>query len=107
MHPRCGSSIPLFDCTQGGAAGTNFHGGSDGDRYAPIADLYGTVIEARPGYYGILFFTLAGQGTLLATQLSVGSLNATAYASAGGINLVESESPTQRPTPPDRQLFLR
>ncbi len=81
----------LFNCAQGGASGVNFHGGGDGDGYTPIAASDGTVVEARPEYYGILFFTLAGQGTLYTTQLSVGNLNVTAYAvhtSSGGLNLV-------------------
>jgi hypothetical protein len=81
----------LFDCALGGAAGVNFHGGGNGDGYTPIADSDGAVVEARPEYYGMLLFTLAGQGTLLATTLSAGSLNATAYAVkslSGGINLI-------------------
>jgi hypothetical protein len=81
----------LFNCARGGASGVNFHGGGNGNGYTPIADSDGTVVEARPEYYGILFFTLAGQGTLYTTQLSVGSLNVTAYAvqtSSGSLNLV-------------------
>ena len=81
----------LFDCAQGGASGVNFHGGGNGGGYTAIADDHGRVVEARPEYYGILLFTLAGQGALHATQLSSGSLNATAYAikpASGGLNLV-------------------
>lgn len=81
----------LFDCALNGCAGTNFHGGGNGDGYTPIADSSGAVVEARPEYYGILFFTLAGQGTLYSTSLSgTGSLNVTAYAvkTASGLNLV-------------------
>lgn len=81
----------LFNCAQGGSAGTNFHGGGNGSGYTPIADSGGTVVEARPECYGILFFTLAGQGTLYTTQLSAGGLNVTAYAvkaSTGGLNIV-------------------
>ncbi len=81
----------LFDCALGGAVGVNFHGGGNGTGYTPIADSNGTVVEARPEYYGILFFTLAGQGTLYTTQLSAAGLNATAYAvktSSGGLNIV-------------------
>lgn len=81
----------LFNCAQGGAAGVNFHGGGNGSGYTPIADSNGTVVGARPEYYGILLFTLAGQGNLLQTQLSAGGLNATAYAvksSTGGLNLI-------------------
>jgi hypothetical protein len=81
----------LFDCALGGCAGTNFHGGGNGTGYTPIADSGGAVVEARPEYYGILLFVLAGQGMLYTTSLSAGSLNVTAYAvktSSGGLNLV-------------------
>jgi hypothetical protein len=37
--------------------------------HTAIADANGSVVEARPEYYGILFFTLAGQGTLYKTAL--------------------------------------
>jgi hypothetical protein len=82
----------LFDCALNGCVGTNFHGGGNGDGYTPIADSGGTVIEARPEFYGILLFTLAGQGSLYTTSLSnIGSLNITAYAvhtASGGINII-------------------
>jgi hypothetical protein len=81
----------LFNCAQGGASGVNFHGGGDGAGYTPIADSSGTVVGARPEYYGILLFTLAGQGAVYTTELSAGSLNATAYAvktASGGLNLI-------------------
>lgn len=81
----------LFDCAQGGATGANFHGGGNSAGYTPIADANGTVVEARPEYYGILLFTLAGQGGLLSTQVSANGLNVTAYAvksSSGSLNLI-------------------
>jgi hypothetical protein len=81
----------LFNCAQGGAAGVNLHGGGDAAGYTPIADNSGSVVEARPEYYGILLFTLAGQGSIYQTQLSAGQLNTTAYAvktPSGGLNLV-------------------
>jgi hypothetical protein len=83
----------LFDCALGGAVGANMMGGGTGagNWYTPIADNNGTVVEVAPEYYGILLFTLAGQGTLYTTELSVGSLNVTAYAvhtASGGLNLV-------------------
>jgi hypothetical protein len=81
----------LFNCAQGGAVGVNLHGGGNSNGYTPIADWNGVVQGARPEYYGILFFTMAGPGTLCATQLSAGSLNATAYAvqaASGNLNLV-------------------
>jgi len=73
------------------AAGVNFHGGGDGNGYTPIANSTSAVVGVRPEFYGITFFTLAGQGTLYTTQLSAGSLNVTAYAvksASGGLNIV-------------------
>jgi len=80
----------LFNCAQGGAVGVNFHGGGDGSGYTPIADNDGSVVGARPEFYGILLFTLAGQGTLYTSQISAGSLNVTAYAvkTSSGLNLI-------------------
>jgi len=88
----------LFNLAQGGASGANFHGGGNGTGYTPIADSSGTVVGARPEFYGILFFTLAGQGTLYQTQVSADSLNVTAYAvnSSSGLSLViVNKDPTQ------------
>lgn len=82
----------LFDCALNGCTGTNFHGGGNGAGYTPIADSGGAVVEARPEYYGMLLFALAGQGTLYSTALAgIGSLNVTAYAvktSSGGLNII-------------------
>jgi hypothetical protein len=82
----------LFDCALGGSVGTNFHSPVDGPNgYGPIACSGGTVLDAQPEYYGVLLFTLAGQGTLYTSELNAGSLNVTAYAvknSSGALNLV-------------------
>ncbi len=81
----------LFDCARGGASGVNLHGGGNGGGYTPIADEDGRIVEARPEYYGLLLFTMAGQGELYATNLAANGLNVTAYAvkpAAGGLNLV-------------------
>lgn len=81
----------LFDCSLGGATGVNLHGGGNSTNGSPIASNGATVVEARPEYYGVLLFELAGQGSLQVTQLSAGSINATAYAvkaSSGGLNIV-------------------
>ena len=81
----------LFNCAQGGAAGVNFHGGGNSAGYTPIADSDNAVVDVRPEFYGILLFTLAGQGTLYKTQVSAGSLNVTGYAvrtSSGGLNII-------------------
>jgi hypothetical protein len=69
----------LFNIALGGGTGANFHGGGDSDGYTPIADNDGVVVEARPEYYGLLLFTLAGQGTLLQTSVAAAGLNVTAY----------------------------
>lgn len=81
----------LFNIAQGGGVGANMHGGGDGDGYTPIADSDGVVVEARPEYYGLLLFTLAGQGTVLKTSVTAGSLNVSAYAirtQGGGLSVV-------------------
>jgi hypothetical protein len=69
----------LFTIAQGGSVGLNLHGGGNGSGYTPIADNNGTVVEARPEYYGVLLSTLAGQGPLRLTSISAGSLNTSAY----------------------------
>ena len=81
----------LFNAATYNAAGVNLHGGGDQLGYTPIADHSGNVIEARPEYYGLLFFTLAGTGDLLETQFSGTSVYATAYAVrtvSGGLNVM-------------------
>jgi hypothetical protein len=81
----------LFDVALGGGTGVNMHSGGQAPGYTPIADDSGAVLAARPEYYGLLLFALAGSGTLLETQLSVGSADVTAYAvrtASGGLNLI-------------------
>jgi len=81
----------LFSAALGGSTGVNIHGGGNSAGYTPIADHSGAVIDARPEYYGLLFFALAGTGTLLKTQLSAGNLDVTAYAvrtANGDLNLI-------------------
>lgn len=80
----------LFNCALGGAVGVNVHGGNNVS-YTPIADKAGAVVEVRPEFYGMMLFALAGKGTLYQTSLSLGGINATAYAvkdSSGNLNLV-------------------
>lgn len=81
----------LFNSAQGGAAGVNLHGGGNAAGYTPIADDSANITELRPEFYGMLLFSLAGQGKLLQTQMSAGQANISAYAIArpdGGTNLV-------------------
>jgi len=81
----------LFNLAAGGASGANLQGGDHSLGYTPIADNSGVVIGPRPLYYGMLFFTLAGQGTVYETVVAAGSLNVTAYSvkrTDGGWNVV-------------------
>ncbi len=79
----------MFNCAQGGSTGVTFHSGFNLN-YTVIADNNGTVIGARPIYYGIMMFGMAGQGTLYSTTVSAGTLNVTAYAvkTSTGLNVV-------------------
>jgi hypothetical protein len=81
----------LFTMAIGGAGGVNLHGGGDSPGYTPIADHNGVVVEARPEFYGVLLFTLAGAGSVLKTTTQVSGFNVTAYAvqpAQGGLNIV-------------------
>ncbi len=80
----------LFNVAIHGGTGVNLHGGGNGSGYTPIADNSGTVIEARPVYYGLLLFALAGTGQVLETSISAHKLNVTAYAvhTQSGTNVV-------------------
>jgi hypothetical protein len=69
----------LFTIALSGAAGVNLHGGGNGNGYTPIADNKGLVVEARPEYYGVLLFTMAGRGSLIGTAVAASGLNVTAY----------------------------
>ncbi len=75
----------LFQNAMHGSAGVNLHGGGDGPGYTPIADdSNGSVVEARPEYYGALLFSLAGTGPVYKTTVSVtNNINVTAYAVGG------------------------
>lgn len=81
----------LFDCAQASTTGANFHGGGKAP-YTPIENgTDGSVLQICPLYYGMLFFSLAGQGTLDSVQLSADGLEVTAYAihtSSGGLNIM-------------------
>lgn len=80
----------IFQCALGGATGVNFQGG-DHSNYTPIEDNFGPIVGVRPIFYGLVMASMAGEGTLLSSQLNVGSVNATGYAiknPAGGIRLL-------------------
>lgn len=89
----------LFNMALGAAVGANLHGGGHSDGYTPIADSAGTVIEARPAYYGLLLFALAGQGTLIETTVVAPDLNVTAYAlrsANAGLSIVMVNKESER-----------
>lgn len=71
----------LFANARYGSSGVNIEAGGDTPGYTPIADAGGTVVEARPIYYGMLLFTRVGAGTMLDVHAQLaGSANVTAYA---------------------------
>jgi hypothetical protein len=69
----------LFHIAYGGGSGVNMQGG-DLAYYTPIQNNGATILGPAPEYYGLLLFSLAGQGTLLQTTLSTSNFNATIYA---------------------------
>jgi hypothetical protein len=100
----------LFHAAQYGASGVNFHGGGPGQdpkhpqafSYTPIDEANSQVTEAKPIFYGLLLFSLAGTGDIYATTAKAGTLNFSAYAIAqadGSTNIVldnkEASTPIQ------------
>lgn len=80
----------LFHIAYGGGSGVNMQGGDDA-YYTPIENDNAVVVGAKPEYYGLLLFSLAGQGELLPTTFSEENFNATIYAvrtATGGLNIV-------------------
>ncbi len=77
-------------CALGGATGINLHGGGNGGGYTPIADSGGTVVGARPEFYGLALLNLAGTGQLQPAAVAAGTLNVSAYAiaTASGYSVV-------------------
>jgi len=70
----------MFSLALWGCQGVNFHGGGQSSGYTPIADNDYTVVEARPEFYGIKLFSLAGQGNVIpATNTISTNFNLTAY----------------------------
>jgi hypothetical protein len=80
----------VFQAALAGASGLNFASGGQ-QPSALIADSNGQILGPRPAFYGVLLASVAGPGTLLNTQLSVGALDVTAYAvqsASGGMRVV-------------------
>jgi hypothetical protein len=92
----------LFANAIGGSAGVNLHGGGFSDGYTPIADHKDGVVcdtgsvgdchlskdpstppadpAVRPDYYGLLLFSMAGQGSVSQPTVTGTAVNITAYA---------------------------
>jgi hypothetical protein len=58
----------MYRLAQAGASGVNFHGGGYG-WYAPVAGTRSNGFVARPVYYGMLLFAVAGAGRLVMTEM--------------------------------------
>ncbi|HEV2404661.1 MAG TPA: hypothetical protein VGR88_04380, partial [Ktedonobacterales bacterium] len=58
----------MYRLAQAGAIGVNFHGGGYG-WYTPVAGTPGSGFVARPIYYGMLLFAVAGAGRLVMTEM--------------------------------------
>jgi hypothetical protein len=74
----------MYRLAQTAATGVNFHGGGYGC-YTPIAGTRENGFVARPIYYGMLLFAVAGAGRLVRSQLdgeARGSIGAYALKSA-------------------------
>ena len=59
----------MFDVAEAGGQGVNFHGSFTANNYSPIVfDKKSSRYVAAPMYYGMLFFSRAAQGKLVATE---------------------------------------
>ena len=60
----------MFDVAEAGGQGVNFHGSFTANNYSPIVfDKTSSRYVAAPMYYGMLFFSRAAQGRLVASEL--------------------------------------
>ena len=83
----------MFTIALNGGQGVNFHGGGQSfNSYTPIADNGNAVVMARPEFYGLKLFSLAGRGSVLPTTNTLGTnFNLTSYGvkqAAGVIGMV-------------------
>ncbi|MDP9036102.1 MAG: glycosyl hydrolase family 79 C-terminal domain-containing protein [Myxococcota bacterium] len=86
----------MLNTAQNGSAGVNFHGGGEWMdnnpcpngptsctrpfRYSPIDEAGSQVTAAAPLFYGMLFVSRAGTGTMLGTTAAAGNMNFSAYS---------------------------
>jgi hypothetical protein len=67
----------MYQLAQAGAIGVNFHGGGYG-WYTPVAGTRENGFVARPIYYGMLLFAVAGAGRLVKTEMNGAAVGAAA-----------------------------
>lgn len=81
----------MFICALAGCTGVNLHGGNEGP-YTPIADDDGTVVEARPLFYGMVMFAQAARGLPLQSMVATdATINVSAWGvqrDDGGLNAI-------------------
>lgn len=73
----------MFDVAEAGGQGVNFHGSFTANNYSPIVfDKKSSRYIPSPMYYGMLFFSRAAQGRLVATECKTAA-NLIAHAVLG------------------------
>jgi hypothetical protein len=76
----------MFEVAKRGGSGINFHtseNGMDGTvpfYYEPIKENGGVVVQVQPEYYGMLLFSQAGVGSMVATSVTTSAQYFTAWA---------------------------
>jgi hypothetical protein len=76
----------MFTIAKNGGSGVNFHNGETGMDgtvpfyYSAIKETNGVVVEVEPEYYGMLLFTQAGTGSMVATTVTTTAQYFTAWA---------------------------
>ena len=76
----------LFEVAKRGGSGANFHNGENGQDgtvpfyYEPLKEMNGAVAQVQPEYYGLLLFTQAGTGAMVATTVTTSASFFTGWA---------------------------
>ena len=79
----------MFRAAQGGASGVNFHGG-DNPFYTPFSFTSSSLVDIRPLYYAMLFFTMMGSGPVLSSSIDASGQNISIYSikTASGFSIL-------------------
>jgi hypothetical protein len=76
----------MFEVAKRGGSGINFHtseNGMDGSvpfYYEPLKENIGAVVQVQPEYYGMLFFSQAGVGSMVSTAVTTSAQYFNAWA---------------------------